>query len=58
MDLVREEQQEELNRCEQETAEVYKNLEELSERTKQLSQLKTEREALISKSMGGKVEAC
>lgn len=58
MDLVREEQQEELSRCEQETAEVYKNLEELSERTKQLYQLKTEREALISKSMGGKAEAC
>jgi len=51
---VRDAQQEELSKCEQETSEVYKNLEDLHEHTTKLFQLKADREALISKFMSGK----
>lgn len=48
---VREAQQEELSKCEQETSEAYKRLEDLHEHTTKLFQLKADREALISKFM-------
>nr|PNR49098.1 hypothetical protein PHYPA_010994 [Physcomitrium patens] len=48
---VRDTQQEELLKCEQQTNEIYKNLEDLHEHTSKLFQLKADREALISKCM-------
>lgn len=50
---MRDAQQEELSKCEQETAEIYKKLEDLHEHTTKLFQLKADREALISKFMSG-----
>ncbi|XP_024369533.1 kinetochore protein SPC25 homolog [Physcomitrium patens] len=48
---VRDAQQEEIIKCEQQTNEIYRTLEDLHEHTTKLFQLKADREALISKSL-------
>lgn len=53
-DIAREAQQEELSKCEKQTSEVYKNLDDLQDHTSKLFQLKVDQEALIAKSMSGK----